>query len=100
MNTKTNIRITVIAAFIGVLFITAVTVSDNDYISHEVRKGESVSLLCIEIYGFYSNELGAAFAEDNPSVENINLIFVGQKLRFKKPVTEEAVTKKDTVSTE
>lgn len=59
--------------------------SDEQFITHTVTKGESVSLICIELYGYYSDVLGKAFLGDNPKVKNINVISVGQKLKFRKP---------------
>lgn len=69
------------------VFIAATTAPDDAlYITHSVKKGETVSLLCIDIYGYYSKSLASAFQKDNPAVKNINLIFVNQKLLFRKPI--------------
>jgi hypothetical protein len=59
--------------------------ADTGFINHPVKKGESVSLICIDYYGYYSKELGAAFQKDNPGVKDINVIFPGQTLRFRSP---------------
>jgi hypothetical protein len=58
---------------------------NNGFIEHLVKKGESVSLLCIDYYGYYSRELGDVFQKDNPDVKDINLIVTGQTLRFRAP---------------
>jgi hypothetical protein len=57
----------------------------DGFISHPVKKGESVSFLCIEYYGYYSKELGVAVQKDNPGLSDINVIVVGQTLRFRAP---------------
>lgn len=94
MNKKSIIILFLSIALTCLIFIVAVT--DPAYMTHEVKKGESVSLLCIEIYGYYSGRLGAAFVKDNPDVKDINLIYVGQKLRFRKPVSDSTeVVKED-----
>ncbi|MBD3346260.1 MAG: hypothetical protein GF401_14490 [Chitinivibrionales bacterium] len=70
----------------GILFTAAVSSNPGqEFITHTVAKGETVSLLCIDYYGHYSSEMGNAFKEINPSVQNINLIHVGQKLKFANP---------------
>jgi hypothetical protein len=95
MKKKSFIAIILGAAMI-LAFIAATTVPDDStFIAHTVKKGETISLLCIEIYGHYSKNLGAAFLNDNPSVKDINIIYVSQKIKFRKPVTE-----KDTVKAE
>jgi hypothetical protein len=55
------------------------------FISHTVVRGETVSLLCIEKYGKYTAAMGREFLKDNPRVTDINLIVVGQVLRFRNP---------------
>lgn len=60
--------------------------NDNSVLMHTVKKGESISLICIDYYGYYSKDLGAAILKDNPSIKNINIIVAGQKIRFPKPV--------------
>ncbi len=86
-------RFAILTVFIAAIFIAAITTPDSSpFLTHKVKKGETVSLLCIETYGYYSKELGAAFVKDNPSVKNINLIYVGQKIRMRKPVTDSLKT--------
>jgi len=58
---------------------------EEEYITHEVRRGETVSLLCIELYGHYSPQMGEAVRSLNPSVKDINLIYAGQKLKMRNP---------------
>ena len=70
--------------------------------THTVTAGESVSLICIDYYGYYSEALGKIVLADNPSIKNIDLIRVGQQLSMRKPVdttvqdTVTAVAKTDT----
>jgi len=81
----------ILATAVLSVFIAATPLPDqSSFITHNVKKGETVSLLCIELYGYYSQELGAAFAKDNPTVKNINVIYVNQKLLFRKPIAETA----------
>ncbi|MBN2008988.1 FecR domain-containing protein [candidate division KSB1 bacterium] len=92
MHKKKIFGATVVSASIALIFIAAMVMPDeSDFITHIVKRGETVSLLCIEIYGHFSNELGVAFTKDNPDVKNINLIYVGQNLKFRKPVSEETL---------
>lgn len=58
----------------------------NNRFTHTVAAGESVSLICIDYYGYYSATLGTTVLADNPSIKNIDLIRVGQKLSLRKPV--------------
>ncbi|NLE02663.1 MAG: hypothetical protein GX640_22590 [Fibrobacter sp.] len=66
------------------LLIAASTDSDQSII-HKVKKGESISLICIDLYGYYSAALGKAIAKSNPQIKNIDLIYVGQSLKLRKP---------------
>ncbi len=70
----------------------------SDRFTHTVAAGESVSLICIDYYGYYSATLGTTVLADNPSIKNIDLIHVGQKLSLRKPV--EASTAKTAVVTD
>jgi hypothetical protein len=83
-------RITIIVAVIAILASTAillaVTNTSDMYTNHEVKNGESISLICIDYFGYYSPALGNAIKKDNPLIKNINLIYAGQKLRIRKPV--------------
>lgn len=68
------------------------TADTGDYFQHTVTKGETVSLLCIQYYGYYSEKLGQAFKELNPLVADINVIVVGQELTFRRPAAPAAAT--------
>ncbi len=57
----------------------------DEYISHRVTKGETVSLICIDCFGYYAADYGVRFLKDNPSVKDINRIYTGQTLRFFNP---------------
>jgi hypothetical protein len=75
----------------SVLIVVAQSQSVKDgYIHHTVKKGESVSLLCIQYYGYYSQELGKALQKDNSTLKNINLIVPGQQLLLKEPAEKTA----------
>ena len=72
----------------AVLFIGAGVRSGPDgTFVHSVRAGESISLLCIDFYGYYSTRLGNAVRNLNPAVKDINLIYPGQKICFRIPET-------------
>jgi hypothetical protein len=58
--------------------------------NHNVKRGETVSLLCIQYYGYWSTQLGQAFKKLNPQLTDINVIDVGQKLVFANPVTKQS----------
>jgi hypothetical protein len=93
MNKEKYFSVIVLMAMIILAFIAAMKAPDDEtYTIHEVKKGETISLLCIESYGYYSNELGLAIVKDNASIKDINLIYVGQKIRFRKPIPEEKKT--------
>lgn len=69
--------------------------NDQDYILHDIKKGESISLICIDYYGHYSNEMGNALKALNPSVKNLNVIYSGDKLKLTKPVSAASVSNKN-----
>lgn len=95
MKNIKSFTVLALTAIISLILIAAITINDKgNFIVHKVKKGETVSLLCIEIYGHYSNALGAAVAKDNPAIKDINLIYVGQKLQFRKPDAEKVETEK------
>jgi hypothetical protein len=78
----------VMPAIGAVLVLTGALPKNNTggrYVTHTVVKGETVSLLCIEKYGKYTAAMGHEFAKENPEVKDINLILVGQVLRFRNP---------------
>ncbi|MBN2356145.1 FecR domain-containing protein [candidate division KSB1 bacterium] len=100
MKKNSVLIVSVLSAAMVLAFIAATSLPDDTpFIIHTVKKGETVSLLCIEIYGYYNKGLGTAFMKDNPAVKNINTIYVAQKLKFRKPVSEadKALAKEDTV---
>ncbi|MFP4418730.1 MAG: FecR domain-containing protein [Fibrobacterota bacterium] len=67
------------------ILISAVHHDNKEFFEHTVRKGESVSLICIDHYGQYTREMGAAIKESNPAISDINIIHIGQKLKLKNP---------------
>ena len=73
-----------LCALVGGTILYAQT---SDFIIHTVTKGESVSLICIDYYGYYSPDLASAIVKDNPEIKNIDLIYAGQKIKFHPPVT-------------
>jgi hypothetical protein len=99
MKSKRMIFVPVVMCGLLGLFAAAVAPAGNsEFIIHKVRSGETVSLLCIELYGHYTPEMGEVFLKENPSVGNINVILVGQQLSFHNPDYKAPVapTPKDT----
>jgi phage tail protein X len=74
----------------------AETAPDKAVIVHAVKKGESVSLICIRYYGRYTDAMGGAVKKINPSVKDINLIFAGRKLTLPNPARPAAAPQVDT----
>lgn len=65
------------------------------HFAHKIKKGESVSLICIDYYGRYTPQMGDAIKKENPSITNINIIHTGNTLQLQKP---HAPSKKKTPS--
>ncbi|MCI0474506.1 MAG: hypothetical protein L0Y76_13065, partial [Ignavibacteria bacterium] len=57
----------------------------QEHVYHPIKKGETVSLICIQYYGYYSQELGEAVKQINTSIKDINVIVTGSKLKLAKP---------------
>ncbi|HEX2959190.1 MAG TPA: FecR domain-containing protein [Chitinispirillaceae bacterium] len=74
-----------------IVFAQSQNVKDG-YIHHTVKKGESISLLCIQYYGYYSENLGKALQKDNSTLKKIDLIIPGQQLLFKEPAVKAVVS--------
>jgi len=80
-----------LAAVVGVsLMASAKPQPQREYITHTVKRGETVSLICIRHYGHYTAELGKAVKRANPDINDINVIEVGQKLRLRRPLSAQA----------
>jgi phage tail protein X len=75
----------VIAALYYCAFTAPATSPADGFVKHTVRKGETVSLICIDFYGHYRGELGKAIQKDNPALKDINLIVPGQVLALRNP---------------
>ncbi len=48
----------------------------------QVRRGDTVSYLCYKIYGAYDLRIAEMLRAENPQVEDLDLIYAGQHLRF------------------
>jgi phage tail protein X len=57
----------------------------EQFFEYTVKKGETVSLICIDYYGRYTAAMGKALAKENPSVKDINVIFPSQVLKLHNP---------------
>lgn len=82
-----------VVTFISMIAISLIFLgaTPSKHINHKVISGESISLICIDYYGQYSTAMGKEIQKINPSISNINIIKVGQNIKFPKPVTEEEV---------
>jgi hypothetical protein len=75
-----------IAVSAAIVFFAASPVpTGSSTIVYTIRKGESVSLVCIRCYGHYTAEMGGAVKKMNPAVKDINLVLPGQKLTLPNP---------------
>ena len=52
---------------------------------HTVKKGETVSLICIDYYGYYGADLAKAILKDNPSLKDLNVVYPGQAITLHNP---------------
>lgn len=59
--------------------------SSSEYLSHIVKRGESVSLICIRTYGFWDAALASAVQKLNPRLQDLNKIEVRDTLKLKNP---------------
>lgn len=48
----------------------------------KVRKGDTISYLSFKIYGQYDPLIGEFIRKENPKIKDINLIYVGQSIKF------------------
>ena len=63
-----------------------------DILEIKIRRGDSVSYLCFKHLGAYNKDIAAEIKRLNPKIKDINLIYVGQKLQFRKPITDTTKT--------
>jgi hypothetical protein len=77
-----------IAALAATIVTSALLIAQTtgELFTHTVKKGESVSLICIDYYGHYSRKIGQVIKTENPEIKDINLIFPGQKIKLHKPI--------------
>jgi len=91
MKKRQNTYMLIVTSIFALSFIAAIFVSEEkSHDTHKVKKGETISLLCVERYGYYSKDLGVAVSNDNPAIKDVNLIYVGQKIKFRKPITDDS----------
>ncbi|MGC8808683.1 MAG: FecR domain-containing protein [bacterium] len=48
----------------------------------KVRKGDTISYLSFKVYGQYDPLIGEYLRQENPKIKDINLIYVGQTIKF------------------
>lgn len=80
---KTFIIITIIATL-----LTLINASDSKKLKYKVKNDESISLICLKMYGKYSEEMGQKILSFNPSIKNINMIQTGQIILVPSPVSK------------
>jgi len=86
MTTRHFVISAAIVVSAAIVFFAATPVPpDSSAFVHTVKKGESVSLVCIRYYGHYTVAMGSAVKKMNPAVKDINLILPGQKLTLPDP---------------
>lgn len=56
----------------------------DDYlpVMHEIQRGDLISTLCIDVYGFASDELYRYLEQANPALANVDQLEVGQSVVF------------------
>ena len=72
----------------GILFLLAGAAAPGageQFIEHLVKKGETISLICIDYYGDFKAEYCTIVLSDNPLIKDANMIFPNQKLRLRNP---------------
>ena len=79
------IEIVLCCAIIILLVNAASPGTGEQFIEHNVKKGETISLICIDYYGYFKPEQCTIILSDNPLIKDANVIFPGQKLRLGKP---------------
>lgn len=67
--------------FISFLFLLVPSNADEGQII-KVRKGDTISYLSFKIYGQYDPLIGELLQKENPKIKDINLIYVGQTIKF------------------
>ncbi len=75
----------IILMFSVMLIGNSPTEQQKRYFEHRIKKGESVSLICIDYYGRYTPKMGDAIKRLNPVISDINLIHAGNFLKLQKP---------------
>ena len=69
------------------------SIYSNQVVIKTVKKGDTVSFFAIKIYGFYNEETAAKIQKANPDIHDLNLIRIGQDIKFP-PLFEESDTEK------
>jgi hypothetical protein len=83
-------------AFAMPRFAQAQAAAPAEFLTHTVKKGETVSLICIDYYGQYLPDMADAIKKLNPSVKSVNLILAGQQLRLCNPAFKTATARAQT----
>ncbi|KMQ51911.1 LipL45 protein [Chitinispirillum alkaliphilum] len=74
------------------LFLITARTEDTASIQHYIRRGESISLICIDYYGHYTRQMGTEIMSLNPWISDINVIEAGKTLRLPRPQNAAAST--------
>ncbi len=48
----------------------------------KVRRGDTLSYLCFKVYGQYDHAIAEFIRRENPKIKDVNLIYVGQVIKF------------------
>lgn len=92
---KTTIIIISLSIVLAAYMIFANSSSQDQYIYHTLRRGESISFICIKYYGHYSEKMGTSIKKWNPRIKNLNRVSQGTKLKLLDPnPPKKSITKK------
>jgi phage tail protein X len=80
-----SVGIAAVLTAVSLVPATAPRSASRDFFVHEVRKGETLSLICLMYYGHYSGVMGDAVLELNPSMKSANIVTVGQRIKLPNP---------------
>jgi phage tail protein X len=67
------------------LFSVPILLNADEAVKIRVRKGDTISYLSFRTYGMYNGQIGEILKKENPRVQDLDRIFVGQQLNFPAP---------------
>ncbi|HUI91396.1 MAG TPA: FecR domain-containing protein [Chitinivibrionales bacterium] len=85
MKLNRLIALVVVSAFLHNAVAAQKIDPAQETFKHTVKKGETVSLVCIDYYGYWGADLAKAVLKDNPSLKDLNVIHPGDALVLHNP---------------